>query len=455
MSLFVWWVLVAVVVAFLLSLAAGDPWRRPLLATVSAGLYAWIAPLGAIVTLALAVLTWTAARDPRRPPGQLRILAAVVFSIGVLLTFKLLEANRAAGGAPFVVPLGISYVTLKLVSYVLDVAWDRIEPEPSLASFLLYAFFFPQLPAGPIQRARDFLPQVSRPFHTTPTMATQGLRMILFGLFQKAVVADRLGPLVNPIYDSTGLHAQADYLVAFWAFPFQLYADFSALTDLARGTALLFGIHSPPNFRLPFYAPSLQEFWRRWHMTLTGWLADYLFTPLLIALRGLRSLGLALAIAASMVAVGLWHGLSLPFLVFGLMNGLLLAAAALRPRRTPRASRWSRAAGALLTFHLVALSFVFFRAESLQGAGWVLAGLLRFGTQPVGWRPRGGARAAFVTAACVALMEAIHLGRLSVRANRVFSGLPLPLRWAAYYALLLSIAVLGDWGQRSFIYTRF
>src|ERR1700733_563311 len=281
--------------------------------------------------------------------------------------------------ASLAVPLGISYYTFKLLSYLLEVYWEKIKPERDIVAFALYPAFFPHILSGPIERGSTFLPQVDTPTAVSPDMIASGLRLILFGLFKKLVVADRLAFLVNRVFDHPKAFSSVGLIIASYGFAVQIYADFSGLTDLAIGTGRIFGIESPQNFDAPFYAPNIQEFWKRWHMTLTRWLTDYLFTPLRFALRKHGDFGLAFAIVVNMLAIGLWHGPRWTYVLFGLLNSVYLVVSAFTLKARNRAfrghTRWMgvrRIAGPLVTFHLVVLALLVFRANTVGNAAYIL-----------------------------------------------------------------------------------
>jgi D-alanyl-lipoteichoic acid acyltransferase DltB (MBOAT superfamily) len=248
----------------------------------------------------------------------------------------------------------------------------------SLVQFAAYVAFFPQIVAGPIQRPEDFFAQL--PPH--PGRVIEAAPRIAWGLCKKLLIADSLAPAVNYVFAHTGELHGAPLWMGMYLFPLQLYADFSGLTDIAIGAGRLFGITGPENFNRPFTASSISEYWRRWHMSLTTWLADFVFMPLRMALRDWGNLGLAAAIAINMVAIGLWHGLAATFLVFGLLHASFLVAdvftARARSRFFKRHREWDRPAtvlGCILTFHLVALAMVFFRAAHVADAVRLVSGL--------------------------------------------------------------------------------
>ncbi|HVN86445.1 MAG TPA: MBOAT family O-acyltransferase [Candidatus Binatia bacterium] len=378
-------------------------------------------------------------------------------------------------GVSQLAPLGLSYYTLKLVSYLIDVYWNRIEPCREFSAVATYAAFFPQIVSGPIQRAPDFIRQIDTITPTRPALVSSGMRLILFGLFKKLVLADRLGLFVDQVYTRPHDHPDPILALASYVFVLQLYADFSGLTDIAIGSGRILGITAPPNFDAPFSAHNIQEFWRRWHMTLTAWLGDYLFTPLRMALRDWGSAGLMVSLAVNMVAVGVWHGARSTYAVFGLMHGGFLIASTLTLRRrkrllqrSPTLARLHGVTGPIVTFHLLVVSFVFFRAQSVTDGWYILrhagAGLFQLAgnlgelaqvatlwTAHLRWSPRD----VLIAGGAAWVMVAVH--RLQRRAElaRIIRATPGWFRWAGYYALALAILIWGQTDATQFIYANF
>ncbi len=352
-------------------------------------------------------------------------------------------------------PLGISYYTFRLISYVVDVYWKKIPAERSFIDFATYVAFFPHIVAGPIQRSGDFLEQI-RNLDPTPAMMTAGLRRMLLGCFKKVVVADNLGLIVGLAYPSVEPARHASSLLAFYIFPLQLYADFSALTDIAIGVSLLFGIRSPENFDAPFSATSISQYWRRWHMSLTSWLTDYVFLPLRMATRRAGNWGLAFSLMVDMLLIGLWHNLSWALAVFGLLHGFFLTIDALTARTRAKFfkshSQWDRAAtwiGPVFTFHLVALGAVFVRAQSLPQAMDVLSRVLTVG--PHFW-------AAFQSRETICGLCGFGLWALFEFGRRRYwlplTAAPTWTRWAFYYAVIAIVVKYGH-NAEGFIYFKF
>lgn len=277
-----------------------------------------------------------------------------------------------------VLPVGISFFTFQGISYVVDVWRGKTPPARSLLDVMLLMSFFPHLVAGPIVRASDLLPQFERVPRLTRAMATHGMLLIAWGLFKKTVIAAELAVnLVDPVFFDPSAHSTWDIAAATYAYAVQIYCDFSAYSDMAIGTAALLGYSFPRNFDQPYRANSLQSFWRRWHISLSSWLRDYLYLPLGGGRGGLWSSSRNVMI--TMLLGGLWHGAAWTFVAWGALHGAVQVIERVwRHFLEGRASvpHWL---GVILTFHVVCLGWILFRAESFPLAMEMLAGLARPG----------------------------------------------------------------------------
>ena len=277
-----------------------------------------------------------------------------------------------------VLPVGISFFTFQGISYVVDVQRGKTPPAKSLLDVMLLMSFFPHLVAGPIVRASDLLPQFERTPRLTRVMATHGLLLIAWGLFKKTVIASELSVnLVDPVFFDPTAYGTVDIAAAVYGYAVQIYCDFSAYSDMAIGLAALLGYSFPRNFDQPYRASSMQQFWRRWHISLSSWLRDYLYVPLGGGRKGLFAS--CVNVFITMVLGGLWHGAALTFLAWGALHGGVqvierLFRAALGDRKVV-----PTVIGVLVTFHIVCLGWILFRAESFELALQMLEGLGRIG----------------------------------------------------------------------------
>src|SRR5262245_42765407 len=348
-------------------------------------------------------------------------------------------------------PIGISFFTFHAISYVVDVGRGDIEPI-GFGDVLLYMSFFPHLVAGPISRVDELVPQFRERPDPRQLAATEALTLIGLGLFSKVVVSSYLATqLVGPAYGAPGVRSGTELLAATYAYAVQIYADFSGYIDIAIGCALLLGIRLPANFASPYRSRSVREFWHRWHMTLSRWLRDYVYLPL-----GGDRHGAAFAyrnVLVTMALAGLWHGADVKFLIFGLLHGTYivgeLAAAAWAertalpavPRPVSAALRW------LLTFNLVCLAWVFFRADS-AGAAFEIVG--RIVTSAAGSSTLVTGLVVAVIAVALALQ--IYPRRPGAAVQARFSSLDPALQALVLAGGLTLISVLGPDGVPPFIY---
>ena len=277
-----------------------------------------------------------------------------------------------------VLPVGISFFTFQGISYVVDVKRGKTPPAKSLLDVMLLMSFFPHLVAGPIVRASDLLPQFDRTPRLTRAMAIHGLLLIVWGLFKKTVIATELSTnLVDPVFFDPTAFGAVDIAAAVYGYAVQIYCDFSAYSDMAIGLAALLGYSFPRNFDQPYRAASMQSFWRRWHISLSSWLRDYLYVPLGGGRRGLFAS--CINVFVTMVLGGLWHGAALTFLAWGALHGGVQVIERLFRAAFGERKVVPTAIGVLLTFHIVCLGWILFRAESFDLAMQVLEGLGRIG----------------------------------------------------------------------------
>ncbi|MBI5175769.1 MAG: MBOAT family protein [Candidatus Melainabacteria bacterium] len=386
-------------IVFALFWLSRDKWRVWILLLASYIFYMSWKPVFILLILGLTIANYYLgfaihkSQEPRRKKTWLTVaiagnlLSLVFFKYAYFFNDCLSSLLKATGGAathlPFdiILPLGISFFVFEFIHYVVDV-YRGHEPIKSFPAFALFASFFPTQIAGPIKRFQDFIPQFLAPAKLTVASFDSGLSLILLGLCKKVLIADNLSFFVQGGFSKPELFSGLDLWLFAYAFAFQIYFDFSGYTDVARGSAMLFGYKVPINFNLPYMACNISEFWHRWHISLSTWLRDYLFIPL-GGSRGSKWLNYRNLII-TMTLGGLWHGAALHFLVWGLFHGLLLTAhKLLQPIKETLPSLKKaidspagRVASTLLTFHMVCIGWVFFRAETNSLALTMLARML-------------------------------------------------------------------------------
>ncbi len=298
-------------------------------------------------------------------------------------------ANVPLPALRILLPPGISFYTFQAIAYVVDVYKGKIKPSESLLDYALFISLFPHLIAGPIQRPSHLLPQVQAPREFDHERFFDGLLLILSGLFRKCIIADNCALIANAAFGG-GLGAPTLFtvLLGTYAFAWQIYGDFSGYTDIARGVAQLLGFHFMVNFRQPYLATSLREFWQRWHISLSSWIRDYIYLNLRFTYRNLM---------LTMLLCGLWHGANWTFILWGGLHGVVMAAERLKARLSGVASRLSQPGPVktwiqrILLFHLLCFTWIFFRAGSISAAFEMLSGL-----RVVTWQPMYGTALRFL-----------------------------------------------------------
>jgi alginate O-acetyltransferase complex protein AlgI len=437
---------------------------RPFILLASYVFYGWVDWRWVLLLIASSVINTFAAQVIARSESQVTrrraLVAAVAFDLALLGTFKYFgffvdEFNSLLDGiglgsplpiVQIVLPIGISFFTFQAISYVVDVYRGETRAA-SLMDVAILQAFFPHLVAGPIVRANELLPQLRTPRDPRAVLAGPGLFLIAGGLIKKTVVADELArQVVDPVYNDPVAHSGGEILLAFYAFAAQIYCDFSGYTDLAIGTALLLGFQLPQNFNRPYTALSLQDFWRRWHITLSRWLRDYLYIPLGGNRKGERKTYRNLMI--TMLLGGLWHGASFTFVIWGGIHGSALAAERWARERwrgfhVPKPVAW------FVTFHIVCIAWVFFRAPNLSTAFDILGGIGLSGPSPLVTLPM-----VFLVVAAVAVQFLPEGGWR--RAEAWLVARPVAFQGVAIGALIVAAdAAVGQQGVAPFIYFQF
>lgn len=422
--------------------------------------------------------------DAQKSARRKKLWVAVSFllNLGILIAFKYLNffdgiytGIASACGISvsriqfsLLLPVGISFYTFQALSYTVDVYRGDLKPERNLGKYALFVSFFPQLVAGPIEKSKDLLPQFSEEHRFDYNRARQGLLLMLWGFFQKMVVADRLAELVNTVYSHPENYRGPEVAVASVFFAFQIYCDFAGYSNIAVGAAQVLGFHLTTNFNRPYFSLSIQEFWRRWHITLGAWFRDYLYIPLggnrCSRFRHCRNLFLVFAVC------GLWHGASFTFVIWGTLHGLYqIFGLLLKPMNRRAAellkidpdSRLSRFLKALFTFILVDFAWIFFRANTVADA-WTLIGNL--------FRPADLSNHALLhlgltgpeflaAAAGIAIVLLVDFVSLNVDLRALLLKKKPFVRWTAYLSAALTILIFGIYGSQytaqQFIYFQF
>jgi D-alanyl-lipoteichoic acid acyltransferase DltB (MBOAT superfamily) len=436
---------------------------------LSYGFYAFSSRIYLVLLIAASAIVYTLglaiAKTGSERAKQGYMAAGVAAVIAVIVVFKAAGAWRG-----FLLPLGVSYYSFKLISYLIEVYWDDEAVERDPIVFFLFPAFFPQIVSGPIQRPNPFFAQMRQVTGRTfdVDQIETGFRFILGGLMLKLLVGDRLLAFIGAISQSYPDYRYSVVVTTVACFILQLYADFSGYTNIALGIGKLFGVEGPPNFNAPFAAVNIQHFWRRWHMSLTLWLTDYLFTPLSMTLRDYRQAGLIGAICLNMVIIGLWHGFTVNFLAFGVLHAFFLSATVLILARRKRAaaktrtlaqSDWlgSRAVaflGAVLTFALVSLSMIFVYSPTWGEAVSVLKQIV--GVAPSGSMGWSDMPANLTVPAWICMAIALFVGAGAPGVQRLSRSVGrLAPTWLEYCVCLSLLSLLSTAGSGRFICGQF
>lgn len=415
-----------------------------------------------------------------KPKRRMWLAFSLITNLGLLFSFKYYNFFRESLGflwpenplpmSEFLLPVGISFYTFQTLSYTIEVYRGKQKPERHLGIFALYVAFFPQLVAGPIERSLSLLPQFFKKCDFDYDRVVGGLRLMLWGMFKKVVIADRMAILVDNVYDSPE-GAQGPILaIATVCFAVQIYCDFSGYSDIAIGAARVMGIKLMTNFDKPYFSGSIAEFWGRWHISLSTWFRDYVYIPLGGSRVGKLRFNVNILIVFAVS--GLWHGARWTFVIWGLLHALYYIASKLTAgiresftakvglTKMPRLHKLTQVA---ITFFLVNVAWIFFRANSLADAMYIVSHLL------TGWKTLVGPEAFIilqrsleavniyvidVQVISLVLLALVTIDLLQAKGNFAdwLDKHRTVFRWSVYYALVLGIFFLGVYGEKEFIY---
>jgi alginate O-acetyltransferase complex protein AlgI len=455
-------------------------WRLVMALLASYFFYAFARPEHLVLLLISTGVDYVVGRRlgvaEREGTRRLLLIASLTTNLGILFVFKYLEffvnsafavfnigSNYTAPDLGLVLPVGISFYTFQTLSYTIDIYRRRLEPEPNFLRFALFVAFFPQLVAGPIERASHLLPQLREEHAFDYYHVTSGLKLMAWGFFKKLVIADRLADYVNFVYNDPASFAGNGwvFIIATYFFAFQIYCDFSGYSDIAIGAARIMGIDLRDNFRTPYFSASIREFWGRWHISLSTWFRDYVYIPL----GGSRGTVRRWYINAMIVFVvsGLWHGAAWTFVVWGAIHGGLYVLNIAYSRFNSLVDGTQRIhipvwVGVLLTFHATCFAWVFFRANTFTDALFVL-GQFRFLAPPssLGLLDVGvGNLELALSFAVIGLLLTAELLQKVIDIPELLTRQPVAVRMASYTLFVFGITLLGTFGaQQQFIYFRF
>ena len=416
------------------------------------------------------------------------LLISIFSNIGILILFKyfnffnenisslvsFLGWNYTPILLQMALPLGLSFHVFQSLSYVIEVYKGKQEPERNYFIYALYVMFFPQLVAGPIERPQHLLHQFHINHNFSPLLARRGLELMLFGFFKKLVIADWVAQLVDHVYNNPqGINGYT-ILIASLLFSYQIYCDFSGYSDIAVGSALVFGYDLTNNFNRPFSAKSIPDFWRRWHISLSNWLRDYLYYPIAFSGKRVTKLKLHLSTVVTFTLIGLWHGANWTYVVFGLFHGLMSSlytfTDTLRSNIINKFNVFFKKIFSfyqiIMTFILVTISFIFFRSESVKQAFFVLNKIFSYLLDPeylfynfknvLSFESIGFTLPRFISILIfIIILEVIQFFQSKNGSRFMFENKNKIIRWSYYYFILFLIMMFGYNGSESFIYFKF
>ncbi len=391
------------------------------------------------------------------------IYAAITYNVLILAFFKYIPILLFGQNIPddslwsrLLLPIGISFFSFQAIGYVLDLYWQNSNRQASFSRFSLYMSFFPQLLAGPIARSKLFLPQIDKVKRFEYNNLVGGATLILWGLFKKLVVANNLAPYTDAVFNNVHMHHGLTLTVAAIAYTIQIYADFSGYSEIAIGSAKMFGFNLIENFRIPFFAKSVTDFWRRWHISLSSWVRDYVNTPLQYKLRGIGRVGILLAALVTFQIIGIWHGANWNFVVFGLLQAAAilweLSTTNLRSRvRKYFPGILGNAISNILVMGFFVFCFILFRARNINDVVYIVSHL---GLSPSGfyWGSKQLLIYSLIGTGMIWLLEVIKGDELL---PSFIASKRLMIRWSFYIVCTLLIVLIGSLNSENFIYFQF
>ena len=364
-------------------------------------------------------------------------------------------------GVHWLFPLGISYYTFQALSYLTEIYWKEEEPEENLADFMIYMLFFMKFLSGPIERARDMLPQLKSGKPVAYPSIVYGMKLIVVGLIKKLILADYISPYIDGIFNSIHTASGIQLLMACLLYPVELYGDFSGYTDIALGGACMLGFKLSPNFNRPFLAQTTAEFWRRWHMSLSFWVRDYLYLPLSSGMRRWGQWGVFLSLSLTFAGLGAWHGAGWNYIIYGLIQGLIIFYEMKTAMIRNKIKNWIgnplfTTLSILRTYLLFAFSLIFFRLESVSDALYYIRNI-SFSTH-ASWKEVSIGIPDHICIVAGSALVLILVYEYFMSKRDLLEALekqPMLVRWSIYYLLAIMFFTLGQFNSDSFIYLQF
>ncbi len=466
--------LILFTLCFILCYALKGRYRNALLLVVSAVFIGWYHLPFLLIAVATALYTFFMAQWIERRYAQKKQVKGIYITsiVGLIVGWLFFHYSSATVGLvhsllPFtnptslkdsiIIPLGMSFYIFQAIGYLTDVYWQEQRAERNPVDFMLFMLFFMKFLSGPIERGSTLLGQLKTPKPFEYASVVSGLKLIFRGLFKKLLIANQIAPHTAIMFGSIHELSGLQLLVTCLIYPIELYADFSGYTDMAIGGARMFGIELSPNFNNPFASRSTSELWRRWHMSLSFWVHDYLYIPLTAATRGWRQWGVFFSLIVTFVALGMWHGAGWSFALYGLIQGLIICWEMKVPFVHQNLHKVVGRHGAAVllvirTYLLFAVSLIFFRLRSISDVFYYLRNISfeihnSWKELNIGMKDQ----------TCIIVGFALLL--LIINSNSKMTKLlevqPAWVRWSVYYLLAFALLTLGKFGTDSFIYLQF
>ena len=360
-----------------------------------------------------------------------------------------------------VIPIGISYYTFQALGYLIRINRGAEKPELNVGKFATYLLFFPKFLSGPVERSNHFFPQINSSLEFNKENISAGLRLFIWGVFKKDVIGNNIAGPVMLVYGDVDHYSGIPLILVFFIQTIYLYCDFSGYTDMALGSARIFGIHLGDNFNRPFFAKNVGEFWRRWHISLSSWCNDFIFTPFIVKYRKLKNKAAILGIFITFFVIGIWHGAKWTFVILGILQGIAISYEFYTKRKRITIARklpqkWVVFFSRVLTFLFFCLTLIFFNANSVGDAYYFITHLFSgvemkiFGHDVIYHNERF-----LIGMVCFMFIFLIeYLNEQGKNLTGKFMKMPLLVRWSSYYAMILMIYFYGG-GEGSFVYLQF
>lgn len=462
-------------------------YRNIFLLLASCVFYMAFVPKYIIILFTLITADYFLAKEINKREGVDRkiLLALSIFAnIGTLIFFRyfnflnenisllanFLHWNYTPLLLTIALPVGLSFHVFQSLSYVIEVYKKKYIPENNYITYALYVMFFPQLVAGPIERPQHLLPQLNQIHEFNFNLARRGLERMLWGFFKKMVIADQLSQIINPLYADLPKESSLLIVIAF-LFAYQLFCDFSGYSDIALGSAMMLGYDLSENFNRPFSSRSFAEFWRRWHMSLSNWLRDYLYYPLALGWGKVSKVRLYYSLFITFVLIGLWHGANWTFAVFGAINGayLVIESATEKLRksivsliRLDKVPKLHQTIQTIIVFLGMCVSFIFFRSETVGKAWYFLTNIFSASIFDLSAHDifsklieHSGKTVFYFLFLSIVIMEIVQYLQENRGTFYIFDSTPKVIRYSWYYFLVMGLLFFGYFGSQTFIYFQF